>query len=171
MVKNRGLCFFMPNKKQKKRLSTPASQNFPGPAYGPKVMIMVLKCSLKCQNFSSYWDFSKTIFQKSYWGSKKVGACEPPPLRVAGVNEIHCVNIYLIKAVVVIKFITFLYNTLWCSYSMLMTLPSMHICHIKRAISLKNVERGGMKFCHFFRPPPIQKMIFLKPPYTTKWHF
>ena len=78
-------------------------------------------------------------------------------------KSIHCVNIYLIKAVVVIKFITFLCNALWCSYSMLITLPSMHICHIKRAISFKNGERGGMKFCQFFRPPYTKNGIFETP--------
>ena len=50
-----------------------------------------------------------------------------------------------------------------------------------RAIPFKNGEGGGRNFANF-RDPPIQKngifetplynkMAFLRPPYTKKWHF
>ena len=50
-------------KRRKKGPSTPNSEIFPGLAYGPKVNIGILKCSLN--RFSLYWDFFNEFKKKS----------------------------------------------------------------------------------------------------------
>ena len=52
-------------KKRKKGPLTPNSLIFPGLAYGPKVNIGILKCSLNRSNFSLYWDFFNEFKKKS----------------------------------------------------------------------------------------------------------
>ena len=77
MVKNRGLCFFMPKKNEKSDYPLQLCRIFQDPIRS-EIHDYGLKMFLKVLELFSVLDFFKNDFEKSYCGSKNVGHLRPP---------------------------------------------------------------------------------------------